>query len=175
MAWNSPNRALNMPNRASKSYWLAQVGHDIQIVSHIIYLHGTEKAVQHLQKLEVGEVSNGWREMASKSQSDQFPTQRILRFLPKHMSVDLETSFVLNIQKKSLLYKKLVVWWSIYNYWCAAVEQNSTSEHQIWQPYNWCPHVCFLVQAKSLSLHGIYNKRPATICQYKKALGLNYL
>ncbi len=75
--------------------------------------------------------------------------------------------------KKCLLYKKLVVWWSIYNYWCAAVEQNSTSEHQIWQPYNWCPHVCFLLQAKSLSLHGIYNKRPATICRYTKALGLN--
>jgi len=87
MVWNSPNRALNMPNRASKSYWLAQVGHDIQIVSHIIYLHGTEKAVQHLQTLEVGQVSNGSREMASKSQSDQFPTRRILSFLPKHMSV----------------------------------------------------------------------------------------
>ncbi len=27
-----------MPKRASKSYGLAQVGHDIQIVSHIIYL-----------------------------------------------------------------------------------------------------------------------------------------
>jgi len=175
MAWNSPNRALNMPNRASKSYWLAQVGHDIQIVSHIISLHGTEKAVQHLQNLEVGQVSNGSREMPSKSQVDQFPTRRILRFLPKHMSVDLETSFVLNIQKKSLLYKKLIVWWSIYNYWCAAVEQKSTSEYQIWQPYNWCPHVRFLLQAKSLSLHGIYNKRPATICQKKKALGLNYL
>jgi hypothetical protein len=91
-----------MPNRASKSYWLAQVGHDIQIVSHIIYLHGTEKAVQHLQNLEVGQVSNGSREIASKSQSDQFPTPRILRFLPKHMSVNLETSFVLNIPKKSL-------------------------------------------------------------------------
>jgi hypothetical protein len=174
MAWNSPNRALNMPSRASKSYWLAQVGHDIQIVSHIIYLHGTEKAVQHLQNLEVGQVSNGSREMALKSQSNQFPTQRILRFLPKHMSVDLETSFVLKIQKKSLLYKKLVVWWCIYNNWCAAAEPKPTSEHQIWQPYN-CPHVCFLLQAKSLSLHGIYNKRPATICQYKKALGLNYL
>ncbi len=173
MVWNSPNRALIMPKRASKSYWLAQVGYDIQIASYIIYPHGTEKAVQHLQKLEVGQVSNGWREMASKSQSDQFPTRRILRFLPKHMSVDLETSFVLKIQKKCLLYKKLVVWWSIYNNWCAAVEQNSTSEHQIWQPYNWCLHVCFLLQAKSLSLHGIYNKRPATICQYTKALGLN--
>jgi hypothetical protein len=33
----------------------------------------------------------------------------------------------------------------------------------------------FLLQAKTLSLHGIYNKRPDTICQYKKALGLNYL
>jgi hypothetical protein len=175
MVWNSPNRALNMPKKASKSYWLAQVGHDIQIVSHIIYLHGTEKAVQHLQNLEVDQVSNGSREIASKSQFDQFPTRRILRFLSKHMSVDLETSFVLNIQPKCLLYKKLVVWWSIYNYWYAAVEQNSTSEHQIWQPYNWRPHVCFLLQAKSLSLHGIYNKRPATICQYKKALGLNYL
>jgi hypothetical protein len=117
-----------MPNRASKSYWLAQVGHDIQIVSHIIYLHGTEEAVQHLQNLEVGQVSNGSREIASKSQSDQFPTTRILRFLPKHMSVNLETSFVLNIQKKSLLYKKLVVWWSIYNYWCAAVEPKPTAE-----------------------------------------------
>jgi hypothetical protein len=166
MVWNSPNRALNMPNRARKSYWFAQVGHDIQIVSHIIYLHGTEKAVQHLQTLKVGQVSNGSREMASKSQSDQFPTRRILRFLPKHMSVDLETSFVPSIQKKSLLYKKLVVWWSIYNYWCAPVEQNSTWEHPILQPYNWCPHVCFLLQAKSLSLHGIYNKRPATVCQY---------
>jgi len=174
MAWNSPNRALNMPNRASKSYWLAQVGHDIQIVSHVIYLHGTEKAVQHLQNLEVAQVSNGSREIASKSQSDQFPTRRILRFLPKHMSIDLETSFVLKIQKKSLLYKKLVVWWSIYNYWCAAVEPKPTAEHQIWLPYN-CPHVCFLPQAKSLSLHGIYNNRLATICQYKKALGLNYL
>jgi hypothetical protein len=142
MVWNSPNRALNMPNRARKSYWLAQVGHDIQIVSHIIYLHGTEKAVQHLQNLEVGQVSNGSREMAFKSQSEQFPTRRIWRFLPK-------------IQKKSLLYKKLIVWWSIYNNWCAAVEPKPTSEHQIWQPYN-CPHVCFLLQAKSLSLHEIY-------------------
>jgi hypothetical protein len=89
-----------MPKRASKSYGLAQVGHDIQIVSQIIYVHGTEKAVQHLQNLEVGQVSNGSREMALKPQSDQFPTRRILRFLPKHMSVDIETSFVLNIQKK---------------------------------------------------------------------------
>jgi hypothetical protein len=87
MVWNSPNRGLNMPNSARKSYWLAQVGHDIQIVSHIIYLHRTEKAVQHLQQLQVGQVSNGSREMALKSQSDQFPTRRILRFLPKHMSV----------------------------------------------------------------------------------------
>jgi hypothetical protein len=47
-------------------------------VDHIVNVHATEKAVNHLQSLEVGQVSNGSRKIASKSQYfGQIPTRQI--------------------------------------------------------------------------------------------------
>jgi hypothetical protein len=169
MVWNSPNMVLNMTKRASKSLLIGPSGswYSNSLSHHLPtwYREGSTALTE----------SGGWSGFQWLQRDGLEVPVRSIPYttnfkIPSKTYECRETSFVLNIQFFFLLYKKLVVWWSMYNYWCAAVEQKSTSEHQIWEPYNWCPNVCFLLQAKSLSHHGIDNRRPATICQYKLQL-----
>jgi hypothetical protein len=77
LLWDGLIKSIVMIFPNCSSYPQSYSLHCRNSVDHIVNVHATEKAVNDLQSLEVGQVSNGSRKIASKSQFGQIPTRQI--------------------------------------------------------------------------------------------------